>query len=162
MIATTKEQSARLLQCGVPAKTADMCLSTRTRKSDGSFVAKKHQTTNLWVGYPCWRTTSGDEELENVPAWSLSRLMELLPKANKDERQTQSNMENPPLKILLLHRPCWRQLYIQLRNRQSAERRFACFRQSGYNVHRTGHADRSLKKIPRQNGEQIPQSSFYR
>lgn len=80
MIATTKEQSARLLQCGVPAKTADMCLSTRTRKSDGSFVAKKHQTTNLWVGYPCWRTTSGDEELENVPAWSLSRLMELLPK----------------------------------------------------------------------------------
>lgn len=80
MICTTKEQSARLLQCGVPADTADMCLSTRTRKSDGTFIAKKHQTTNLWVGYPCWRITSGDEELENVPAWSLSALLGLLPK----------------------------------------------------------------------------------
>ena len=79
-IATTKEQSARLLACGVSPDTADMCLSTRTRNSDGSFIAKKHQTTNLWVGYPCWRTISGDEELENIPAWSLSALLAVLPK----------------------------------------------------------------------------------
>lgn len=74
-IATDRSQSARLLKCGVSAESADMCLSTRTRKSDGTFIAKKHQTTNLWIGYPCWRTTSGDEELENVPAWSLSALL---------------------------------------------------------------------------------------
>lgn len=79
-IATTRDQSARLLQCGVPAESADMCLSTRTRRSDGSFIAKKHQTTNLWVGYPCWRTTSGDEELDNVPAFSLGALLGLFPK----------------------------------------------------------------------------------
>lgn len=74
-IATTREQADRLLKCGVPAESADMCLSTRTKRSDGSFIAKKHQTTNLWIGYPCWRATSGDEELENIPAWSLSALL---------------------------------------------------------------------------------------
>lgn len=84
-IATTASQSQRLLRCGVSAETADMCLSTRTRRYDGTFIAKKHQTTNLWVGYPCRRTTSGDEELENIPAWSLSRLLGLLPKEIYDE-----------------------------------------------------------------------------
>lgn len=74
-VATTQSQSARLLRCGVSADTADMCLSTRTRRYDGTFIAKKHQTTNLWIGYPCRRTTSGDEELENIPAWSLSALL---------------------------------------------------------------------------------------
>lgn len=80
LVATTRSQSARLIQCGVSADTADMCLSTRTRRYDGTFIAKKHQTTNLWIGYPCRRTTSGDEELENTPAWSLSALLGLLPK----------------------------------------------------------------------------------
>lgn len=79
-ISTTPEQSRRLLACGVPADTADMCWSTRTRRHDGTFIAKKHQTTNLWIGYPCWRATSGDEELENIPAWSLARLLELIPR----------------------------------------------------------------------------------
>lgn len=82
-IATTQDQAARLLRCGVSADTADMCLSTRTRRYDGTFIAKKHQTTNLWIGYPCRRTTSGDEELENIPAWSLSALLGLLPKRIK-------------------------------------------------------------------------------
>lgn len=77
-IATTKEQSARLLACGVSPDTADMCLSTRTRKSDGTFISSKKQTTNLWIGYPCRRSTSGDEELENIPAWSLSALLAVL------------------------------------------------------------------------------------
>ena len=78
-IATDSLQSQRLLRCGVSADTADMCLSTRTRRYDGTFIAKKHQTTNLWIGYPCRRTTSGDEELENIPAWSLSALLGLIP-----------------------------------------------------------------------------------
>ena len=84
-IATTREQSVRLLQCGVDPKTADMCLSTRIRRIDGTPIAKKSQTTNLWVGYPCWRITSSDEELENLPAWSLSALLSLLPKEICDE-----------------------------------------------------------------------------
>lgn len=79
MISTTRSQSARLIACGVDPKTADMCLSTRTRRADGTPIAKKSQTTNLWVGYPCWRTTSGEEELENIPAWSLSALLSLIP-----------------------------------------------------------------------------------
>lgn len=85
MIATTKEQSQRLLRCGLSADTADMSLSTRTRRYDGTFIARKHQTTNLWVGYPCRRTTSGDEELENIPAWSLGALLGLLPKEIYEE-----------------------------------------------------------------------------
>ena len=82
-IATNKDQSERLKQCGVDPKTADMCLSTRTRRIDGTPIAKKRQTTNLWIGYPCRRTTSGDEELENLPAWSLSALLAILPEKIK-------------------------------------------------------------------------------
>lgn len=97
-ISTDRSQSQRLLACGVPADTADMCLSTRTRKCDGTFIAKKHQTTNLWVGYPCRRTTSGDEELENIPAWSLSALLGLLPKEIKADGTTYKlNIDYPPI-----------------------------------------------------------------
>lgn len=45
-IATTREQSDRLLQCGVTADSADMCLSTRTRRCDGSFIAKNNYQLN--------------------------------------------------------------------------------------------------------------------
>lgn len=98
-IATTKEQSARLLRCGVSADTADMCLSTRTRRYDGTFIAKKHQTTNLWIGYPCRRTTSGDEELENIPAWSLSALCGLLPKVIKVDENLYDEVQRYGLQI---------------------------------------------------------------
>lgn len=98
-ISTTPEQSRRLLACGVPADTADMCWSTRTRRHDGTFIAKKHQTTNLWIGYPCWRATSGDEELENIPAWSLSALLQLLPQEIKVDESPYDEIQRYGLQI---------------------------------------------------------------
>ena len=59
-ICTTKDQSARLLKCGVSTDTADMMFTT-------------HNTLS---------TEPYKETLENrgyIPAWSLSRLLTLLP-----------------------------------------------------------------------------------
>ncbi len=61
-IATTKEQSARLLQCGVSADTADMA-----RYEDDE------------VPMMPWDWTTGSYG-GTFPAWSLSALLGLLPK----------------------------------------------------------------------------------
>ena len=69
-IATTKEQSARLLQCGVSAESADMyyqvpiTLSQKQRGEDILLLKRPGKT------------------LYNIdaPAWSLSTLLSLLPK----------------------------------------------------------------------------------
>lgn len=60
-IATTSDQSARLLKCGVPAESADMSIDTDTNK--------------LYLGAYSERV----DKVHEVPAWSLSRLLELLP-----------------------------------------------------------------------------------
>lgn len=61
-IATTQDQSARLLRCGVPAESADMA-----RYEDDE------------VPMMPWDWTTGSYG-GTFPAWSLSRLLELLPK----------------------------------------------------------------------------------
>lgn len=62
-IATTKEQSARLRQCGVSADTADMF---RWVNSYGQEFLETHYKPSPAVKY--------------TPAWSLSTLLSLLPK----------------------------------------------------------------------------------
>lgn len=60
-IATTKEQSARLLQCGVDPETADMMFTPHNTLS-----AEPYKETLKDRGYS--------------PAWSLSALLAFLPK----------------------------------------------------------------------------------
>lgn len=60
-IATTREQSARLLQCGVDPETADMMFTPHNTLS-----AEPYKETLKDRGY--------------FPAWSLSALLALLPK----------------------------------------------------------------------------------
>ena len=60
-ICTTQDQSARLLKCGVPAESADMSIDTDTDK--------------LYLGAYSERV----DKVHEVPAWSLSRLLTLLP-----------------------------------------------------------------------------------
>lgn len=60
-IFTTQDQSARLLKCGVPAESADMSIDTDTDK--------------LYLGAYSERV----DKVHEVPAWSLSRLLSLLP-----------------------------------------------------------------------------------
>lgn len=63
-IATTREQSDRLLKCGVPADTADMTLSY----CKGGF----YELMATPFHYGCFNE-------EDAPAWSLSALLSLLP-----------------------------------------------------------------------------------
>lgn len=67
-IATNQDQSARLLRCGVPADTADMCW-TRF-ESDG----EKYEQLSVMDEW-AYEFAS----LSPIPAWSLSALLGLLP-----------------------------------------------------------------------------------
>lgn len=69
-IATTREQSERLLALGLKPETADMYL-----KYDGNPYLI---TYTLMVKDRLLNYTLGDED---VPAWSLSRLLEMMPKS---------------------------------------------------------------------------------
>lgn len=62
MIATDKSQSARLLQCGVPAESADMAIDIDTDK--------------LYLGAYSERV----DKVHEIPAFSLSALLGLMPK----------------------------------------------------------------------------------
>ncbi|WP_289739328.1 hypothetical protein [Paramuribaculum intestinale] len=64
-IATTREQSARLRQCGVDPETCDMFYTNyRTKPNDETLIVK---TAPLGI------------RKDLIPAWSLSALLALLP-----------------------------------------------------------------------------------
>lgn len=72
-IATTKEQSDRLVACGVSPDTADMSLG-------------KDESQPLTLMARAYRTFKGLFKRDYViPAWSLSALLALLPKEIYDE-----------------------------------------------------------------------------
>lgn len=74
-IATTKEQSARLLQCGVDPETADMSwVRGAANVSDGNLSLHPY----LRMQRINWQSMRGRSEI--TPAWSLSALLALLPK----------------------------------------------------------------------------------
>lgn len=72
--ATTKEQSVRLLQCGVDPKTADM-VWTHFESDD-----EQYERLDVMSEY-AYEVSS----LKPIPAWSLSALLALLPKEIYDE-----------------------------------------------------------------------------
>lgn len=65
-IATTSDQSQRLLRCGVSADTADMCYDS------GALSLMDYDSA-------VHERDSRRESYEVIPAWSLSRLLSLLP-----------------------------------------------------------------------------------
>lgn len=71
-IATTKDQSDRLLRCGVSADTADMCYDS------GALSLMDYDSA-------VHERDSRRESYEVIPAWSLSALLGLLPKKIDDE-----------------------------------------------------------------------------
>ncbi len=92
-IATTREQSARLLQCGVDPETADMVWYGAIVPRGGSLTSPPDPSEewNLWA-LPYW---TYPEELQNhklmedyveiVPAWSLGALLtKVLPNVFED------------------------------------------------------------------------------
>ena len=67
-IATTKDQSQRLLRCGVSADTADMTWGERDLMTMPYTEAQRYNKENYGGG------------MDYAPAWSLSALISLLPK----------------------------------------------------------------------------------
>lgn len=65
-IATTKEQSRRLLDCGVLADTADMCYDS------GALSLMDYDSA-------VHERDSRRESYEVIPAWSLSALLSIMP-----------------------------------------------------------------------------------
>lgn len=74
MIATTIEQSQRLLAAGIDPKTADMCWTDLVDSVDsgGYFINEREDVFHLEVGF-----SRQNEDI--IPAWSLSALILLLP-----------------------------------------------------------------------------------
>lgn len=68
-IATTQKQTARLLQCGVSADTADMCWCKAKSPNKEGY-------SWMLISENYLKRRSSDEF---VPAWSLSALLGLLP-----------------------------------------------------------------------------------
>lgn len=83
-IATTKEQSARLLACGVPPETADMAWVNCKETADDGLAWE----TDELVSWPYTRAASTfdtPKKKKATPAWSLGALLEkVLPKQLKD------------------------------------------------------------------------------
>lgn len=82
-IATTAEQSARLLKCGVPAESADMSyqfIDDCVNNTDKPICSTPKEQYNTLIGYGF-----GDSRIHITPAFSLSALLSLLPKEIYDE-----------------------------------------------------------------------------
>lgn len=87
-IATTKSQSDRLLQCGVPAESADMHWCGAIVPRGGSLTSMPEPSEEWDLGatpYGCMPEELQKAKLmedynEIAPAWSLSALLSLLPK----------------------------------------------------------------------------------
>lgn len=76
-IATTREQSDRLLQCGVSAESADMCyqfIDECVNNTDKPICSTPKEQFNTLIGYGF-----GGHRIHITPAWSLSALLGLLP-----------------------------------------------------------------------------------
>ena len=86
-ISTTKDQSARLLKCGVSADTADMCWHAAIVPRGGSLSSMLEASEEwdlLAEPYDCMPEELQAAKLmadyhEIQPAWSLSALLGLLP-----------------------------------------------------------------------------------
>lgn len=72
MKTTNKEQSERLLACGIPADTADEMIRIET------IVTEINRSSASLIPSPIVNE-------KRIPAWSLSALLELLPKEIHDE-----------------------------------------------------------------------------
>ena len=70
-VCTTKEQSQRLLEMGLKPETADMSLSVVCGEEFCQWVGKVNNMGNIQVN----GITVPAEQVENIPAWSLHRLL---------------------------------------------------------------------------------------
>lgn len=73
-ISTSREQSERLLSLGVKPGTADMYLEKSTLPEAGDYYI---HTLNKGIDSDHWFSVRMNRDI--IPAWSLSRLLEMMP-----------------------------------------------------------------------------------
>lgn len=108
-IATTKEQSDRLLKCGASAESADMCyqfIDDCVNNTDKPICNTPKEQYNTLIGYGF-----GDSRIHITPAWSLSALLGLLPKEIGADESSYDEVQ----KYGLLIYPCYSDWQIEYR-----------------------------------------------
>ena len=78
-ICTTLKQSKKLIDLGLNPETADMSYSALVNDFRGNEISKRERNYVLSLGYSTSYMHVGLEKREIIPAWSLSRLIEMLP-----------------------------------------------------------------------------------
>lgn len=78
-ICTTLKQSKKLIELGLNPETADMSYSVLVSDFRGNTIPKKDHLYTLSTSYSTSYMHVGLEKREIIPAWSLSRLIEMLP-----------------------------------------------------------------------------------
>ena len=79
-ICTTKEQSSRLLEAGVRPDTADCYLQRITETDDWSNNNVLDEIIESWMNKQVLLDMDG-----RYPAWSLSKLIDMMPKSYQDD-----------------------------------------------------------------------------
>ena len=80
-VCTDRFQSERLLALGLKKDTADMCYKVTTHDFKGNESNEKDRHYTLCCWYDESSLVCGLERKETIPAWSLHRLLSLIPKA---------------------------------------------------------------------------------
>jgi hypothetical protein len=81
-ICTTKEQSKRLLELGLDADTSDMCWLAKKLCGDDVEIPEGDRSYILSTDKD--DSFCGRYDVDCVPAWSLHRLISMLPDRNRD------------------------------------------------------------------------------
>lgn len=84
-ICTTKEQSERLLALGLKKETADMMYVVRVKDFRGKDVPNAVRIYSLCTWYKETSMNVGLEKREYIPAWSLHRIIEMMPCGFQDQ-----------------------------------------------------------------------------
>lgn len=78
-VCTSIEQSKRLLELGLKKETADCMYSVMTKSYNGRYILEEDRQYNLILFRQEEVQSVGFSHYEHIPAWSLHRIIELMP-----------------------------------------------------------------------------------
>ena len=93
-ICTSREQSERLLALGLKKETADMCYKVTTHDFKGNEINEKDRHYTLCCWYDESSLVCGLERKETIPAWSLHRLLCMIPNILRAEKPFENSFSS--------------------------------------------------------------------
>lgn len=78
-VCTNLEQSKKLLELGLKPETADCMYSVMTKSYNGRYILEEDRQYNLILFRQEEVQSVGFSRYEHIPAWSMHRLIEMLP-----------------------------------------------------------------------------------